>query len=82
MAASRVAAGSSLQVILRGKDEVGTLVVVIPWLKPWHFWTESRLVFILHTLFSQAFNSGSLTKDGMAHISLVFGEMSSQVIGG
>jgi hypothetical protein len=52
MPASRVTAGPSLQVILRGEDEIGTLVVVIlSWLqfrgrRGW-WW------FIPHTLFSQ-----------------------------
>jgi hypothetical protein len=61
MAASRVAAGSSLQVILRGKYEIGPVVVIIlSWPQFWHFRTESRLGwrgFILHSLFSQAFAS-------------------------
>jgi hypothetical protein len=46
MAASGVAAGPSLQVILRGKYEVGTFVVVIlSWLEFRRFGTEWRLVW-------------------------------------
>jgi hypothetical protein len=44
MPAFRVAAGSSLEVILRGKHEIGTLVVVIlSWLEFRHFRIEWRL---------------------------------------
>jgi hypothetical protein len=43
MPAPRVTAGPAFQVILRGKDEVGTLVVVIlSWLEFWQFRTEGR----------------------------------------
>jgi hypothetical protein len=44
MAASGVAARPSLEVILRGKYEVGAFVVVIlSWLELRHFGTERRL---------------------------------------
>jgi hypothetical protein len=46
MAASRVTARPAFQVILRGKDEVGTFVVVIlSWLEFRRFGTEPRLVW-------------------------------------
>jgi hypothetical protein len=59
MAASRVAAGPSLEVISRGKYEVGTFVVVIlSWLEFRCFGTEWRLVwwgFIPHRFILAAF---------------------------
>jgi hypothetical protein len=62
MPASRIAARSALQVILRSKHDVGTFVVVI--LAGYECrWPGRRLGrIILHTLFSQA----SLTKFAQA----------------
>jgi hypothetical protein len=54
VSASRIAAASPLQVVVRSKHEIGTLVVVIlAELEP--CWSNRRLGrFILHALFSQA----------------------------